>query len=141
MSQVHSYNPKKVTCAFGNHIAKGFADDSMITVEYAGDGTSTVQGADGEIVRSIDPSNLYNLKITLQQTSTTNDFLQSRYERDQSYGDGTFSVNVVDVWGGESFAGAVAWVTKPASFQRGKTQQNREWEIAVADGKIEKERG
>ena len=132
MARVHS--------AFGNHIVSGFADDSMIGVEYSGDGTNVVQGADGEIVRSIDPSSLYNLKITLQQTSATNTWLQNQYEKDQSGGDGTFSVNIVDIWGGMSFTGAAAWVTKPASFQRGKTQQNREWEIAVADGKFDEER-
>ena len=141
MSQVYSYNPKQVTCAFGSHIVSGFADDSMIQVEYAGDGTSVVQGADGEIVRSIDPSTLYNLKITLQQTSATNTWLQSQYEKDKDNGGGMFSVNIVDVWGEDSFTGAVAWVTKPASFQRGKTQQNREWEIVVADGKIAEKRG
>lgn len=136
MSTVHTYNPKKVTCALGRHIASGFADDSMITVEFAGDGTAYVQGADGEIVRSIDPSTLYTLKIKLQQTSKTNAYLQSMYEKDKDYGTGTFSVNVVDVWGNEKFTGAVAWVTKPASFVRGKTQNDREWEVVVADGQF-----
>ena len=58
MSRVTTYNPKKVTCALGRHIVTGFADDSFISIEPAGDGTSYVTGADGEIARSIDPSNL-----------------------------------------------------------------------------------
>ena len=139
MSVVHSYNPKKVTCALGRHIVSGFADDSMIGVEYQGDGTSVVQGADGEIVRSIDPGTLYTLKITLQQTSATNDFLESQYKRDKEYGDGTFSVNVKDLWGGDAFSAPIAWVTKPAAFNRNKAQENREWEIACADGELTKE--
>lgn len=139
MSAVHSYNPKKVTCALGRHIVSGFADDSMIGVEYQGDGVNVVQGADGEIVRSIDPGTLYTLKLTLQQTSATNEFLESQYSRDKAYGDGTFSVNVRDLWGGDAFSAPVAWVTKPATLSRGKTQENREWEISCADGEVTKE--
>ena len=60
-----TYNPKKVTCSLGNHIVSGFADDSMITVEFAGDGTSYVSGADGEVVRSIDPSEIYTVKLAV----------------------------------------------------------------------------
>ena len=140
-SPVHSYNPKKVTIALGYHIVTGLADDSMVNIEYLGDGTSHVQGADGEIVRSIDPSTLYSLKLQVQQTSETNTFLQDMYEKDKDYGNGMFSVNIVDVWGLDAFTSPNAWVVKPAPFVRGKTQQNREWEIICADGVISETRG
>lgn len=134
MSKVTTYNPKKVTCALGRHIVSGFADDSFITVEPAGDGTSYVVGADGEIARSIDPSNVYTLKLSLLQASASNQFLQSMYDKDKKDGTGTFQVNIADILGNDKFTGAVAWVTKPASWVRGKAQNNREWEIAVGDG-------
>lgn len=51
MPRVTTYNPKKVTLALGNHIASGFADDSFIVIEPAGDGNSYVAGADGEVMR------------------------------------------------------------------------------------------
>lgn len=133
---VTTYNPKKVTCALGRHIVSGFADDSMITVEFAGDGTSYVAGADGEIVRSIDPSEIYTLKLALQQTSKTNAYLQKMYDKDKKDGSGTFSVNINDILGKEKFVGGIAWVTKPASFVRGKTQNNREWEIVIGKGQF-----
>lgn len=133
---VKTYNPKKVTCSLGRHIVSGYADDSMITVEFAGDGTSYVAGADGEIVRSIDPTEIYTLKLALQQTSATNAYLQKRFDKDRKDGNGTFSVNINDLLGKEKFTGGVAWVTKPASFVRGKTQNNREREIVVSKGKF-----
>lgn len=133
---VKTYNPKKVTCAMGRHIVSGFADDSMITIEYAGDGTSYVSGADGEIVRSIDPSELYTLKLAVQQTSPTNAYLQTMYDKDRNDGSGTFSININDILGQEQFVGETAWVTKPASFIRGKTQNNREWEVVVGKGQF-----
>lgn len=128
---VTTYNPKKVTCALGRHIVSGYADDSQITIEYAGDGTSYVSGADGEIVRSIDPSKIHTFKLALQQTSKTNAYLQKRYDMDQKEGNGHFSINVNDILGKEKFVASVAWVTKPASWVRGKTQNNREWEIVA----------
>lgn len=133
---VKTYNPKKVTCSLGKHIVKGYADDSMITIEFAGDGVSHVVGADGEVVRSIDPSEMYTLKLVVQQTSATNAYLQKMYEKDRNDGTGTFPININDILGKEKFAGEIAWVTKPASFVRGKTQNNREWEIATNKGQF-----
>lgn len=133
---VKTYNPKKVTCSLGRHIVSGYADDSMITVEFAGDGTSYVAGADGEIVRSIDPTEIFKLKLAVQQTSSTNAYLQKMFDKDRKDGSGTFSVNINDLLGKEKFTGDVAWVTKPASFVRGKTQNNREWEIVVSKGEF-----
>ena len=92
MSKVTTYNPKKVTCALGRHIVSGFADDSFISIEPAGDGTSYVVGADGEIARSIDPSNVYTIKLALLQASATNKYLQKKYDKDKKDGTGTFSV-------------------------------------------------
>lgn len=134
MSKVTTYNPKKVTCSLGRHIVSGFADDSFITIEPAGDGTSYVVGADGEIARSIDPSKVYTVKLSLLQASATNAYLQKMYEKDKKDGSGTFSVNANDILGKEKFVGSVAWVTKPASWGRGKQQGNREWEIVVGEG-------
>lgn len=131
---VTTYNPKKVTCSLGRHMVTGFADDSFISVEPAGDGTSHVVGADGEIVRSIDPSKVYTVKVALLQTSPTNSYLQKMYDKDKKDGTGTFQVNINDLLGKEKFVGSVAWVTKPASWARGKAQGNREWEIVVGEG-------
>ncbi len=131
-----TYNPKKVTCSFGSHIVSGYADDSVINIEFASDGTSYVVGADGEIVRSIDPANIHTMKISLQQTSATNAFLQQKFDKDRIDGTGTFTVEVNDLLGKEKFVGAVAWVSKPAPWARGKTQENREWELAVNDGQF-----
>lgn len=136
MARMATYNPRKVTCALGNHIVSGFTDDGFITIEYAGDGTSYVEGADGEVVRCIDPSRVHTVKIVLQQTSRTNAYLQKMYDKDQRDGSGTFNININDLLGREKFVAAVAWVAKPASWVRGKGHNNREWEIVAADAEF-----
>ena len=50
---MQTYNPKKITIAFGTHIVTGYADDSFVTITAAGDGTTFKQGCDGEIIRSV----------------------------------------------------------------------------------------
>ena len=117
-------------------MVSGYADDSFLTIESAGDGTSHVVGAHGEVVRSIDPAEIYTIKLSLLQSSETNKFLQKMYDKDKADGSGYFPVNINDIIGREKFTSAVAWIAKPASWQRGKTQSNREWEIVAADGEF-----
>lgn len=135
-NRMTTYNPRKVTMALGNHIATGFADDSFINIEPASDGTSYVVGADGEVARSIDPAKIYTVKASFLQNSATNDFLQRKFDRDSQEGDGTFPININDLIGCQKFTSAIAWVTKPATWGRGKQQGNREWEIVAADGEF-----
>ena len=81
MPRVTTYNPKKVTLALGNHIASGFADDSFIVIEPAGDGNSYVAGADGEVCVSVDPSSIYTVKVSVLQNSKTNAYCKKMYEK------------------------------------------------------------
>lgn len=134
MPRVTTYNPKKVSLALGNHIASGFADDSFIAIEPGGDGNSYVAGADGEVCVSVDPSSVYTVKVTLLQNSKTNAYLKKMYEKMKSTGNGFFAVTVKDLVGNDKFSASTGWITKLASKTYGKTQNNREWEIVVADG-------
>ena len=101
-----------------------------------GDGISYVQGCDGEIARSVDPSTMYTVKLSVLQASATNAYLNKQLEKDRTNGTGTFPITVKDILGSEKFYGSVAWVTQAASWQRGKAQGNREWTITVGHGKF-----
>lgn len=135
MPNINTYNPKKITMSLGRHIASGFADDSFISIEPAGDGNSYVVGADGEVLINVDPSSVYTVKVALLQRSKTNAYLNTMYEKLKAGQDGLFSVNVKDLIGKDKFTGSKAFVTKPASKGFGKAATNREWEIIVVDGK------
>ena len=139
MPRVTTYNPKKVSLALGNHIASGFADDSFIAIEHAGDGHTYVTGADGETCVSVDPSSAYTVKVSLLQNSKTNAYLAKMYKKMKSSSNGFFSVTVKDLVGNEKFSASTGWVAKPASKTYGKAQNNREWEITVADGEESEE--
>lgn len=134
-TKVYTYNPEKVVVAFGSHIMTGYADDSFINIEPSGDGTTMKVGCDGSINRSISRNKAFVIKVSLQQNSPTNDFMQERYDMDQENGDGYFPVIIKDLMGNEQFSSDVAWVAKPAAWGRGKEATNREWEVHCGVGK------
>ena len=130
---VYTYNPKQVKISFGSHIVTAVAEDSFITLEPNGDGTTLKVGCYGEVNRAISVNNAMNLKLTLLQNSPTNKWLNNQYKKDQADGTGHFPVLVKDLMGAEKASGDIAWVTKPAAWGRGKETTNREWEIVIAD--------
>lgn len=134
MSEVYTYSPHQVKIALGSHIMTGYAEDSFVNIEPAGDGTTVKQGCDGSVIRSINPANTFTMKVSLLQNSPTNRFLNGRYKMDQHDGSGDFPVTVKDLMGEDQFTSPIAWVNKTAAWGRGKEAGNREWEITCAHG-------
>ena len=136
MGKIKTYNPKEVTMAFGSHIVSGYADDSFITIDPAGDGVTKKVGCDGEIVRSISPDDTFIIKVSVLQTSDTNSFLQQRFVQDIKTGEAMFPVLIKDLKGGMVFSADAAWPIKPASRGYGKESNNREWELHTGSGTL-----
>lgn len=129
MGIIKTYNCKEVTIALGNHIVTGTADDSFVTIEASGDGITKRVGCDGEIVRSISPDDTCVVKLTVLQTSSTNSYLQERFNQDIKTGEGMFPVLIKDLKGGMVFSTDAAWAVKPPSRGYAKESTNREWEL------------
>ena len=136
MTGVNTYNPKEIIVALGTHIAGGYAEDSFVVIDPNGGGITKKVGCDGEIARSIDPDDTFIFKLSLQQYSKTNSYLQQCYDRDRISGDGVFPIMVKDLKGGFVFSADTAWVAKPASRGYGKEAGNREWEIHTGSGTL-----
>ncbi len=133
MVNVGTYNPKEVTIALGTHIVSGLADDSFVQIDANGDGVTKTVGCDGEVVRSISPDGTYKIKLSLLQTSKTNNFLSNCVDADRDIGNGIFPMLIKDLKGGLLFSAECAWVIKKASAGRGKSANNREWEIDTGE--------
>lgn len=134
---VKTYNPKEVVCTLGSHILSGYADDSFITIEPSGDGTTKKVGCDGEVARAVSPDKSYKIKISLLQTSDSNTFLQQNFDHDQETGDGLFPLTIKDLKGGMLFNTESAWVIKNAAHTFGKETNNRDWEIDTGEATFE----
>ena len=126
---VKTYNPKEINIAFGSHIVTGYAEDSFVSIEPSGDGTTKKVGADGEVTRSISPDRTFSVKVTVDQMSESNSYFQEMYNRDQQTGDAIEPHMVQDMKGGMLFSADEAWVPKPSTRGFGKAAGTREWEI------------
>jgi len=131
-SDVKTYDPRRVSIALGSHIVSGYAEGSFVTIDPGGDGTTKTVGADGEVVRSIDPDNTSEVTITLLQTSATVKFCQGQYDRDQTNGNGMFPILIKDLRGGLVFSANQAWVVNRPSREFAKEAGERE--IVIATG-------
>ena len=135
--RVRTYDCRKVIITFGNHMVVGTADDSFITIAKQGDGVASNVGCDGSIERSMDPNSQYKLTLVIQQTSPTNEFLETMRAYDDDTCEGMFPVLIKDLRGEPIFHADEAWVVKPPDFVRGKATANRSWEIDTGAGVME----
>ncbi len=136
MAAVKTYNCRQVFISCGDEAVTGLADDSFVTIEPLGDGVTAITGCDGEVARAVDPNKMYSVKISLLQTSDTNAYFTNRFLMDQEAGNGDFPLTIKDWRGDIVFAAESAWVNKIASLQRGKSTNNREWELTTGHVKI-----
>jgi len=95
MQEPKTYRSDNVKLVLGGtHIASGMAKDSFIKITPNGGDTSYVAGAYGEIVRTIDPTKMFNVTIQTLYGSSTDSWLMQRYKRDRKNGDGMFPMMV-----------------------------------------------
>lgn len=137
MNEVKTYDPKKVIVTIGAHICSGWDEDSQITVEPNGEGITKKVGADGEVTRSMDPDDTYNIKLVFDQMSESNKYLTNLRKLDKATGAGVVPILITDLRGGTLFHAAQAWITKDPSRVWGKASGNREWEIHTGSAEYE----
>ena len=137
--RVKTYNCRDVIITLGTKILDGFAEDSFVTIEAAGEGTSSVCGCDGEHSRSMDPNRAMNVKVVFNQTSDSNKYMNKLLKLDQETGEGIVPLMITDLRGGLLAHADEAYIKKRPSTVYGKTTQNREWEIMTGDCEIDEE--
>ena len=139
MAAPYTYNPKQCIIALGNHVVSGYADDSFIKIDPDGDDVTKKTGCDGEVNRAISVDDGYNITLALLQNSPTNAFLEAMRKKDKEDGTGHFPILIKDLMGKEKFSSDFCWVSKMATWGRGKDTTNREWTLSVAQAKFETE--
>lgn len=126
-----NYSSERLRIISGGHVNTGLADGTFVSIKELGDGITDVEGADGEIARSVRTLRRSEVTVTLMQTSSTNDFYSAVYHADiASHGGGTFPLLVQDLNGSTVLEAAEAWVVKMPDTDFDKTAgQTRAWVI------------
>ena len=134
--RIKTYDPRKVLISLGPHSVTGYSDGTFVNIVPHGEGVAKKVGADGEIVRSIDPDRSSTVTLTLLQSSPTVAFCQRQYDLDRDTGDGMFPILVTDLKGGLLFSAQEAWVVNPPEREFAKEDTDREIEIATGESTI-----
>jgi hypothetical protein len=130
---LRTYDSRKVLISLGSHSVSEYADGSFISIEAHGEGVGKKVGADGEVIRSLDPDHTATVTITLLQQSPTVPFCQDMYQRDQLDGSGTFPILIKDMKGGLIFSAQDAWVQSVPTREFAIESTNREVVIDCGD--------
>lgn len=122
-----TYDPKKVIVIFGARRLKGMSEDSIVSIKPNGEGLQTYVGADGDVARSLDPDATYEVTVSLNTTSNSNDYLSNMYNYDRETGNGIAPLLIKDLAGTTLFSAPEAWVSNMPEASRGLTVDTQEW--------------
>ena len=122
-----TYDPKKIIIIFGARQLTGMSEDSIVSIAPNGDGLQTYVGADGDVARSLDPDATYEVTVSLNTTSNSNDYLSNMYNYDRETGNGIAPLLIKDLAGTTLFSAPEAWVSNMPEASRGLTVDTQEW--------------
>jgi len=128
-----NFNPKDVSVIVGTQAMKGFADGTIVSVEFDEDAFSKKVGTDGETTRVKSNNNAGKVNIFLDQASESNDYLSGLAALDRASSAGVVPVTVRDANGTTLFFIESAWVMKIPTTEFGKEATDREWVLDCAD--------
>ena len=137
MGTVKQYDPQNYVCTVDSTDIGGWADGSIIAIEFDSDGVGDEAGAHGDVVRMIMHDDRATATLRLQATSDSNTFLSGLYEEDRLTKAKTFSFMLYNIETGEKAFAAEAWVMRaPTPNVEGTELPVREWRIRLAKCKI-----
>lgn len=129
MSNVNTYSSQQVTITVAGNLITGYADGDFCETSQDEDAFKKVVGADGSGSRSRNANQGGVVKLTLQQTSPSNDVLSTLANNDRLLGTGIGSVLVKDVSGRTVESAQAGWVKKLPNTKFAKDQGTVVWEI------------
>lgn len=128
-----TYSPAKVSVIVGTVTLEGLAEDSFVSCERNTDAFTKSISNEGKVtrVKSSDRSGM--IKITLQASSDSNDYLSSLAISDDLNGVTTYPVIVKDNNGTDLATAPEAWIKKIPNLAKGKDLGKVEWDFECAE--------
>lgn len=124
---VKTYDPKQVVITFGVIPISGYADGTFVSVNRSGDAFTKKKGAAGDVERINLNQGDFDVSITLQQTSSTNQELAAALAADIATNAGVFPLTIKDLLGTTLFFAPQAWIRKDPEWEDGDELNSRAW--------------
>lgn len=129
---LYTFDIKKCLVLVGLARIQGFADGEAVSVELDDDLYQKLTGADGDTSRARRHGLASSAKLTLMQTSPSNDILMALAIADRVNNAGVVPFTVKDLLGTTTLFAAYCWVKKTPAVVLGKELTNREWTLDIA---------
>ena len=132
------YNPAAVTVVFRGALLDGFGPDSKVECTFP-DAFSMEIGTDGEACMTRINDYSATVKITLMQSSYSNDVLSALHsiDRNSPLGGGVGVLQIVDLTGTTLINAPQARIQKFADIAFGKTSGTREWTFIMGQALVQ----
>ena len=129
MAAVKTFSLQRCSISFGGIPISGFGPDDAITIEASNEAWVAEIGSDGDLSRYQKPV-YYKVKITLAQTSKTNDAFEAIHIADKISGGGVLPFGFKDENGTSLTALTGAFFLGEPSAAYGTSAKTREWNLA-----------
>lgn len=133
---IATVDPLQNVITFGEILVTGFADATFCEVEYTEDSFTSMVGADGEHVRARTRNDEVKVKLTLLQTSQSNQLLSAAHEADRLTLSGRRPFQMVDLTGTTRVSGAGAYIKKLPAVKRSRGVETVDWEFILPKGLV-----
>lgn len=128
-----SYVPSSVSVIVGTVTLEGLAEDSFVDSERKTDAFTSSVSNEGKVTRTKSSDRRGTIKVTLEASSDSNDYLSSLAITDDLTNVGTFPVIVKDNSGTDLSTAPEAWITKIPNLKKGKELGKVEWTFECAE--------
>jgi hypothetical protein len=134
-----TYNPSEIIAVLAGVTIQGYADGTMIKIEYNEDNVTLKVGTQGDAVRTINQNRSAKITVTLLQSSPTNALLSELVladrprDRNKPAGKGAGPSTVRDLNGTMLARAQNTWITKSPMAEYAKESGTREWVFETDD--------
>ena len=128
-----TYSPRKVSVIIGAFTLEGLVDDSFVSAERSTDAFTKQLSNNGKATRIHSSDRSGMIKVTLQASSDSNDYLSALAIADDLSQIGTFPIIIKDNSGTDLATAPEAWIKKMPNLAKGKDLGKVEWDFECAE--------
>lgn len=129
-----TYSPSDVSFKlYGIFEITGFAAGSFISIQKQGSRFSTAVGAQGNVARVHNSNDVYQVTLSLAQSSFWNQILTAIHELDEASLVGKFPIMISDGSGDSLFISSTAWIDNVPNVSYSEGMETRDWSFTCSD--------
>lgn len=137
MSGLNTYSPSDVLVTLaGMHTVTGFADGTFIEIRKEGRPFLKQRTMDGETARIYNEDQTFQVRLTLMQSSSSNNILSMLYNVDLATRMGKFPLIIKDTSGSTTFIGMTTWIEEIPEVKFASTLSTYTWTFGCSDAII-----